>query len=228
MPKRILQLCLTSWLACGLCMTSFAQATTYRMTFSGQLDSYTNNGGTLPFNVPAMGTDFVLNFVFDPQTTTVMQGFPGLIKVYTAVNSDLAFNGLSFSSTEPELLVFDNVPSEVLTLYRHDVLKTYVDMWAISALLPNGDYIGVELIADADQLPLDAVPKTDFFLPDVTDFAVANILYMNPPNAATLAATVTSLTISQVPLPASGWLLVGSLAGLLRLKTAQRKSRNRV
>lgn len=228
MPKRILQLCLTSWLACGLCMTSFAQATTYRMTFSGQLDSYTNNGGTLPFNVPAMGTDFVLNFVFDTQTTTVIQNYPGLVKTYTAVKSDLAFNGLSFSSAEPELIVFNNFPSDYLTLYRYDVLKTYVDMWAVSALLPNGDYIGVELIAQADQLPLDAVPSTDFFLPDFTDFAIANILYLNPPNAAALAATVTSLTISQVPLPASGWLLAGSLAGLLRIKTAQRKRKNRV
>lgn len=235
---------ITLTLSLFLCLacSSTAMAEKVRFTFTGSVSSSSDTAGILPFSQPLPDTPVVYSFVVD--TSSILDPGPNNIAIYLDSSAaSFSYSGVSISasfSTGPfvgsnSLGIVDDVSTAIrLGLYPQN---TYIDGWfSPMGTFDNGNAgfeFGVDLwtevgkpVFSVDYPPTYYIPQgpiTDaysYFVPDLSDWEGKEIYFraISDGQLSTLTATVHSLTVTPVPVPAAVWLFCSALLSLASFK----------
>lgn len=209
MMKRLSATIRAGVLAAGLaCTATAASAATVNIDFAGnqsptESKEFTQDGIT----VTAQGARLLLGlFVFGGTVTQTLGGGLGVGGSGLVIDTNNEIDGLGFNDTL--ILTFSSVVSNVSSLFRAIDLNGSDD-WDV--FVDDGSGIFTRVLDDGTINPFVAtgLVKRIAYLADQNndDFRVRSVQFD---------------TVTAVPLPAAGWLLLSAFGGLAALRRRQR------
>lgn len=204
-------------------LASLTHAAQYRVTVTGQFESYENSLGGLAFSAPAANTVFVYTGIIDTNAINLQTAAP-IFAQYAAPYGALEFGNLSFESSQGYLTLFNDFPTIAVNfLPRFSTFRSFFDGWSLGAALPNGDFIAVELFSDADLSPIDLIDDLSISIANPDNFEFANIIYLAADSKSIVKASVDSFDVQPIPLPPSVLLFASALAGVFGLSRSRKQ-----
>lgn len=209
-----------------MAVSSTTQAANVNVSASGAMTVFSDPDGLLPFAEPAPGTVFALDFTYDDATPGSGPPTPSF-KFYTGAISTLTLDvgGLQYGLGQSNsIFVGTDLPDL-------DVPDTYLDLWSAETRFDAGSLrgtIGLVFVAYADAVPIPLLDTTALVEPPwPANWTAAKIYYeideeIAPNEYVTRAeaeASLQSLAVTTVPVPAAAWLFGSAvifMAGIRR------------